>query len=484
MKKIVLALLLLYLATAGDTCSCDAACTSTTAATCGCGCASPTQGSFNVNQQVVIDTPQNIAPACPVPNIPVPVVSPPSYAIPKISVDQVQVCNLQAPSVVAPPTVIPPSPLLPNINLPAIPVPQLPAGIPNPSTPIAKPTAPVILPPLQPVGSACTSLSKIFTLSFEWACRRTISFTSCQGNILWNNAIIASIVPSDYSIHIFKVNVSAVVGQNSLQIEGAGISDSYGLTIDNVQLVRVGSAQNIVVNGDFQTPYQAGGWHIFNSIPGWQGLGIEIGWGDIYNIDWNSQVLELDGNSNFEVTQYFNFDSNFQITGNTPNNVYGRSQTLNYVLEFDYSARKNGASSPLTSQAEILWNDEVIASLVPQDFNVYHFNISVKVKAGANTLAFDSAGVSDGYGLIIDNVRLASIYNSNNLISNGNFGSISAAPGYWNYYNNGITGWWAVKAEVGHCRTVYNDNWPATAGNCIELDTDSNQRYIQIITIS
>lgn len=106
-------------------------------------------------------------------------------------------------------------------------------------------------------------------------------------------------MPSDYSIHIFKVNVTAVIGQNSLQIEGAGISDSYGLTIDNVQLVRVGSAQNIVVNGDFQTPYQAGGWHIFNSIPGWQGLGIEIGWGDIYNIDWNSQVLELDGNSNF-----------------------------------------------------------------------------------------------------------------------------------------------------------------------------------------
>jgi len=93
--------------------------------------------------------------------------------------------------------------------------------------------------------------------------------------------------------------VTAVTGKNSLQIEGAGISDSYGLTIDNVQLVRVGCAQNIVVNGDFQNPYQAGGWHIFNNIPGWQGQGIEIGWGDIYNIDWNSQVLELDGNSNF-----------------------------------------------------------------------------------------------------------------------------------------------------------------------------------------
>lgn len=94
---------------------------------------------------------------------------------------------------------------------------------------------------------------------------------------------------------------------------------------------------------------------------------------------------------------------------------------MNYILEFDYSARKNGAASPLTSQAEIVWNDVVIASLIPQDFNVYHFNSSVKLKAGANTLAFDSAGISDGYGLIIDNVKLTSVYNSNNLISNGNF---------------------------------------------------------------
>jgi len=47
------------------------------------------------------------------------------------------------------------------------------------------------------------------------------------------------------------VNVTVSEGQNSLQIEGAGTSDSYGLAIDNVKLVRVGAAQNIVVNGDF-----------------------------------------------------------------------------------------------------------------------------------------------------------------------------------------------------------------------------------------
>ena len=58
-------------------------------------------------------------------------------------------------------------------------------------------------------------------------------------------------MPVDYSIRLFKVNVTAVAGQNSLQIEGAGVADTTGLSIDNVQLIRVGSAQNIVVNGDF-----------------------------------------------------------------------------------------------------------------------------------------------------------------------------------------------------------------------------------------
>jgi len=49
-------------------------------------------------------------------------------------------------------------------------------------------------------------------------------------------------VPVDYTIRLFKVNVTAVAGQNSLQIEGAGVADTAGLAIDNVQLIRVGSA--------------------------------------------------------------------------------------------------------------------------------------------------------------------------------------------------------------------------------------------------
>lgn len=247
MKKILLALLLVYFVTSTSTCySCNSGtCTS------GGDCASADQGSFNVNQQVVIDTPQTIAPPCPTPHIPVPVVNPPTYTIPTITPDIPEVCIISSPQVVAPPQVNPPTPQLPTINLPNIPTPQLPPLIPLPTYIPPRPTVPVILPPPQPVGPACTSLSNIFTLSFEWACRSNVVFHSCEANIIWNNVIIASIVPSNYQINIFKVNVTAVGGQNSLQIEGAGISDSLGLTIDNVQLIRVGSSQNIVINGGF-----------------------------------------------------------------------------------------------------------------------------------------------------------------------------------------------------------------------------------------
>ena len=38
---------------------------------------------------------------------------------------------------------------------------------------------------------------------------------------------------------------------NVLKIAGEGRADGYGLTIDNVKLTALGSAVNLVINGDF-----------------------------------------------------------------------------------------------------------------------------------------------------------------------------------------------------------------------------------------
>lgn len=48
----------------------------------------------------------------------------------------------------------------------------------------------------------------------------------------------------------------------------------------------------------------------------------------------------------------------------------------------------------------------------------------------------------------------------------------------------GIPHWTAQKAEVGHCNSVYNSNWPASSGQCIELDSTNNQRYTQVISVN
>ena len=306
-----------------------------------------------------------------------------------------------------------------------------------------------------------------------------------MGNILWNDVIIASIVPSDYNVQTQTIVVYVKPGQNKLQIEGAGVEDSYGLTVDNVILKRDGTNTNIVVNGNFEQPDVGYSWGIFNNIPGWEGVGIEIGWGNIYNSQWNSQVVELDGNKNYQITQKWNFDSNNGLISFVAcdDDIFSGKSIL-FKLKFNYAARKNGVSSPITSWGNVLWNNIVIGSLNPTDYSVQTATFYVSVKAGTNTLQFDGTSFSDSYGLNIDNVELSSSYNNwQNLILNGGFENPSTGSG-WSFFNGGIPNWSALKAEVGHCKNVYNSNWPASSGQCIELDSDSNQRYTQTINVN
>ena len=231
MKKILLGLLLIALAISGGACP-NGGCQGT------CGCAD--QGSFPVNCPVNIDVPCDIAPpACATPNIPVPTVCPPPVCIPDINIPDVKVCTLTPPPVVAPPTICGPNVIIPVVKPPVIPTPQLPPQV--PTTPPTRPLPPVITPPPAP-GVLCNNddFSRVFTLSFQYAARAGVALVSCEANVLWNDVIVYSIVPTDYDVHTYTINLTAIVGQNSLQFEGAGVSDSYGLGIDNVRLVRVG----------------------------------------------------------------------------------------------------------------------------------------------------------------------------------------------------------------------------------------------------
>ena len=95
-------------------------------------------------------------------------------------------------------------------------------------------------------------LSNKFLLSFDYACRTGVCLSSCKGQVMWNGQVIYSINPCDHAVHNYKVWVYVKTGQNKLQFQGAGQSDSYGLTIDNVKVVRYGNYENIAVNGGFE----------------------------------------------------------------------------------------------------------------------------------------------------------------------------------------------------------------------------------------
>ena len=70
--------------------------------------------------------------------------------------------------------------------------------------------------------------------------------------MIWNKKKIGHLAPKNYNIQTKSIDVVVNGGQNMLRIKGAGKSDGFGLTIDNVKLVRYGTTKNIVVNGDFE----------------------------------------------------------------------------------------------------------------------------------------------------------------------------------------------------------------------------------------
>ncbi len=50
-----------------------------------------------------------------------------------------------------------------------------------------------------------------------------------------------------------------------------------------------------------------------------------------------------------------------------------------------------------------------------------HASFTVVLEQGDNVIQFDGTGISDSFGVSIDKVSLTAVFNSTNLISNGDF---------------------------------------------------------------
>ena len=148
-----------------------------------------------------------------------------------------------------------------------------------------------------------------YTLEFQYACRKNIKNDSCQGNVYWNGEKIIHVIPQNHDIITKTQKVRVVPGVNTLKFEGEGKSDSFGLTIDNVKLIRDDTKEDLAINGGFEQPDQKGKWNVYDEIPGWKGKGIEIGRGTIYNKAWTSQICELDGHKHGYLSQQWDFNN-------------------------------------------------------------------------------------------------------------------------------------------------------------------------------
>ena len=184
-------------------------------------------------------------------------------------------------------------------------------------------------------------------------------------------------------------------------------------------------------------------------------------------------MCELDGHGNARMSQKWNFDHQYRLV----------PSTVPFILKFDWAARMKGVSSPATSAAKIFWNGDLIADIKGKNYQVNHASYIVPLKSGDNKLEIVGAGKSDCFGMNVDNVKLVAPWNSRiDLIKNGDFEDPRLCRS-WQAFPGGIPSWSANKAEVGNCHSVYNSNWPVCSGQCIELDTDVNEKYTQTVQV-
>ena len=70
---------------------------------------------------------------------------------------------------------------------------------------------------------------------------------------------------------------------------------------------------------------------------------------------------------------------------------------------------------------DIYWNGKKIFTVIPCDYKINTQVLYVDVNAGPNSLKFQGAGISDGYGLTIDKVKLIRDGDTTNIVINGDF---------------------------------------------------------------
>jgi hypothetical protein len=101
-----------------------------------------------------------------------------------------------------------------------------------------------------------------FTLSLEFAASSDVNQEEATGEVYWNNFLVGSLKVTKEGVNKFNAKVDAQSGINSISIKSTGSS----ILVSNIALIRDGTNENIVDNGDFKSVGESGG-----VIPFWSG---------------------------------------------------------------------------------------------------------------------------------------------------------------------------------------------------------------------
>jgi hypothetical protein len=153
------------------------------------------------------------------------------------------------------------------------------------------------------------------------------------------------------------------------------------------------AAQNLVVNGGFESTAQANGtWNIYQNLPGWTGgvAGVELRNNVAGAALEGHNFVELDTTRNSSISQSINTTAGGH-----------------YVLSFAYSPRPGVASG--SNQIEALWNGNSLGVFTAtggslNTWSTYSFNVTGN--GGPTSLLFRAIGASDSYGGSLDKVSL------------------------------------------------------------------------------
>ncbi len=97
----------------------------------------------------------------------------------------------------------------------------------------------------------------------DYAVKQGFPLGQAKATCTWNDAV-KQLEAKDYKATTAKITVKGIHGDNSLKLEGEGIS------INNIRVIPFGSVSSILFNGDFEMPL-IGGKGQKGVPPGWNG---------------------------------------------------------------------------------------------------------------------------------------------------------------------------------------------------------------------